>query len=162
MDALRVALCSLESLAIIADMDTDALVERYLNHVRVEAGLSRNTIEAYRRDLQKFQRYLRQRNIAQLRRVTTDTIRSFLSSLHALKLSPVSSARCLSAVRGWLRFLLEQLVIGRSNQGIARELAISPRTVEIHRARVMEKMGAASLSQLVRMAFAAGIDPGAT
>jgi two-component system response regulator FixJ len=58
------------------------------------------------------------------------------------------------------REVLERLVIGRSNKGIARELAISPRTVEIHRARVMEKMQAESLSQLVRMAFAGGIDPG--
>jgi len=92
-------------------MDTDALVERYLNHVRVEGGLSRNTIEAYRRDLAKFQRYLRQRKIGQLRQVTQHTVRSFLGSLHALHLSPVSSARCLSAVRGWLRFLHEEQVI---------------------------------------------------
>ena len=92
-------------------MDTDALVERYLNHIRVEGGLSRNTIEAYRRDLAKFQHYLHRRNIGRLRQVTQKTVRDFLGSLYALKLSPVSSARCLSAVRGWLRFLHEERVI---------------------------------------------------
>jgi two-component system response regulator FixJ len=59
------------------------------------------------------------------------------------------------------REVLEQLVIGHSNKAIARELGISPRTVEIHRARVMEKMQADSLSHLVRLALAAGLDPGA-
>jgi len=57
------------------------------------------------------------------------------------------------------REVLEQLVIGRSNKAIGRELDISPRTVEVHRARVMEKMAASSLSELVRLALAAGIDP---
>ena len=59
------------------------------------------------------------------------------------------------------RDVLEGLVRGHPNKTIAYDLDISPRTVEIHRARVMEKMQAGSLSQLVRMAFAAGIDPGA-
>jgi len=57
------------------------------------------------------------------------------------------------------REVLEQLVIGRSNKAIALELNISPRTVEIHRARVMEKMAASSLPELVRLALAVGIDP---
>jgi two-component system response regulator FixJ len=57
------------------------------------------------------------------------------------------------------REVLEKLVAGRPNKVIAYELAISPRTVEIHRARVMEKMQADSLSHLVRLALAAGILP---
>lgn len=55
------------------------------------------------------------------------------------------------------REVLENLVLGRPNKVIAYELGISPRTVEIHRARVMEKMQARSLSELVRVALALGV-----
>jgi len=58
------------------------------------------------------------------------------------------------------REVMEQLVVGRSNKAIGLELKISPRTVEIHRARVMEKLAIGSLAELVRLALAAGIDPG--
>ena len=54
--------------------------------------------------------------------------------------------------------MLDHLIIGRKNKEIAFELGISPRTVEMHRARVMAKMQAKNLSQLVRMAVAVGID----
>ena len=57
------------------------------------------------------------------------------------------------------RDVLEQLVIGNPNKIIAYELAISPRTVEIHRARVIEKMEARSLSHLVRLALTVGVIP---
>jgi len=57
------------------------------------------------------------------------------------------------------REVLELLVLGRANKEIARALGISPRTAEVHRARVMRKMDAESLSHLVRMALGAGIDP---
>ena len=56
------------------------------------------------------------------------------------------------------RQVLEHLVVGRPNKIIAYELEIPPRTVEIHRANLMEKMGARSLSDLVRLALAAGIE----
>ncbi len=53
------------------------------------------------------------------------------------------------------RQVLQALVEGRANKVMARDLGISPRTVEIYRANVMSKMGAASLSQLVRMTILA-------
>jgi two-component system response regulator FixJ len=56
------------------------------------------------------------------------------------------------------REVFDQLILGHSNKVIARALECSPRTVEIHRARVMEKTEAASVAHLVRMAMAIGID----
>lgn len=49
------------------------------------------------------------------------------------------------------RDVLRLVVEGYPNREIARTLAISPRTVDIHRARVMEKLDAGSLAELVRM-----------
>lgn len=54
------------------------------------------------------------------------------------------------------RQVFDALVEGRSNKEIALQLDISPRTVEIFRAKVMTKMEAESLSALVRMALTVG------
>ena len=59
------------------------------------------------------------------------------------------------------REVLDGMVAGHPNKVIAYNLSLSPRTVEIHRARVMDKMQARSLSELVRLAITAGIDAAA-
>jgi two-component system response regulator FixJ len=49
------------------------------------------------------------------------------------------------------REVLDLMTQGKQNKVIAQDLGVSPRTVEIHRARVMEKMNAQSVAELVRM-----------
>ncbi len=51
------------------------------------------------------------------------------------------------------RDVFQRVVNGMSNREIAEELGLSPKTVEVHRARVMEKMRARSLPDLVRLHF---------
>jgi len=54
------------------------------------------------------------------------------------------------------REVMTLVVTGRTNKEIARDLDVSPRTVEVHRFRVMDKMEAASLAALVGMVLAYG------
>lgn len=55
------------------------------------------------------------------------------------------------------RDVLDGMVLGRPNKLIAYDLGIATRTVEVHRANLMEKLGARSLSDVLRIAFAAGL-----
>jgi two-component system, LuxR family, response regulator FixJ len=71
----------------------------------------------------------------------------------------VAAATKLALLSPREREVLEGLLAGLPNKTIASDLTISPRTVEIHRARVMDKMGARSLSELVRFTLAANVRP---
>jgi two-component system response regulator FixJ len=55
--------------------------------------------------------------------------------------------------------VMGHLISGQSNKVIACQLAISPRTVEVHRARLMDKLQACSFADVVRLAIAAGLNP---
>lgn len=54
------------------------------------------------------------------------------------------------------RDVLEQIAHGASNKEAGRVLGISPRTIEVHRARIMEKLGARNTADLVRIVFTEG------
>lgn len=55
------------------------------------------------------------------------------------------------------REVFNGLVVGKTNKAVALDLNISPRTVEIHRAHIMAKLEAGTLSDLVRLALVLGI-----
>lgn len=52
---------------------------------------------------------------------------------------------------------LDLIVAGKSNKEMARMLGISPRTIEVHRSRIMLKFGAHNAADLVRKAMLAGL-----
>src|SRR5206468_3534921 len=66
------------------------------------------------------------------------------------------SARRLGTLSDREKDVLRGLLAGHPNKTIAYDLGLSPRTVEVHRANLMTKTGASSLSELVRMALLAG------
>lgn len=65
----------------------------------------------------------------------------------------------IATLSGREREVLDWLAEGSSNKAIARELAISPRTVEIHRANMMSKLGAKHAAEAVRLRLEADIEP---
>lgn len=64
----------------------------------------------------------------------------------------------LAALTEREREVLQLVARGLHAKEIARELGISPRTVEVHKARVMDKLGARNVAELVRLAVATGKD----
>ena len=69
----------------------------------------------------------------------------------------LSASTAISALTDRERDVLDGLAQGLPNKTIAYDLGISPRTVEVHRANLMSKLGARSLSEALRLAFAAGM-----
>src|SRR5690606_12160073 len=62
-----------------------------------------------------------------------------------------NARRCLQSLTPRETEVMEKVVKGQANKVIAQDLGVSQRTVELHRARVMHKMGVRSLAELVRV-----------
>jgi integrase/recombinase XerD len=84
-----------------------ALVEGFLSMQAAERGAARNTLEAYRRDLEDYTGWLREERLS-LATVTTSGLRSYLAELADRGLKASSAARRLSAVRQLHRFLYSE------------------------------------------------------
>lgn len=84
----------------------DATVE-FLGALQAERGASRNTLSAYRRDLQGFAGFLTTRRRDLIEAEAADIV-AYVAGLRGLGLAPASVARHLSAVRGLYRFLLRE------------------------------------------------------
>jgi integrase/recombinase XerD len=92
-------------------LEPDAAVEEYLAYLRVERGLSVNTLAAYGRDLQRLTEFFEARGVDDLRQVTSASLARFLRALSEDGLAPRSQARRWVAVRGLFRWLRSEQLI---------------------------------------------------
>ena len=84
---------------------------RYLRHVSIERGLSANTVQAYRRDLESYVASLTARGVTLPTEISSADVAAFATELRTRQERPLtasSMARVLSSVRGFHRFLLDE------------------------------------------------------
>src|SRR5438552_1529276 len=101
-------------------MKIAATVSAFLTHVRVEKGLSSNTVSAYRRDLVKFDEFARKRKLS-LEAVSRDDLVDFLAGLYRQKLESKTVARHLVTLRNFFRFAQIQDLISEDPRQSARQ-----------------------------------------
>ena len=133
-----------------------AAVSRYLDHLSVERGLSDHTLQAYRRDLARYQAAMAARGRATIVQVTAGDVAGFLAGLreggegHA-PLAASSAARAVAAVRGLHAFAAAEGMAGSDVASQVRPPA-PPR-------RLPRAIGVAEVERLI-VATGAGGEPG--
>jgi integrase/recombinase XerD len=86
----------------------DQTIDDYLDHLASERGLARRSIEAYGRDLADFAKTAKDRKQPDPRRIGASLVRAHLARLEARGVRSRSQARALSAVRGYVRYLVRE------------------------------------------------------
>jgi integrase/recombinase XerD len=89
----------------------EVAIRSFLSYLRVEKALSQNTIDAYRRDLEKFSQFATERGLEKAPQVKRADVVDFLASLYLRKLDARSVARHLVSLRQFFRFLLGEELI---------------------------------------------------
>ncbi len=90
---------------MMEDKDIQAILRRYNQYLKLEKSFSPNTVEAYKRDLDKFLDFIREENLSPFDVQLTD-FQSFSSSLYAIDIHPTSIYRILMGVKSFYRFLV--------------------------------------------------------
>ncbi|MGV8897457.1 MAG: site-specific tyrosine recombinase XerD [Rhodoglobus sp.] len=115
-------------------------VDRYLRHVSIERGLSPNTLQAYRRDLEAYSALLAERGIQTPSAISAQDVAAFAHELRTRPerpLSASSTARMLSSVRSWHRFLLDESLV---EVDVAAEVKPPKQSMRLPKAISIEQM----------------------
>jgi integrase/recombinase XerD len=144
----------------------ESCVDLYLSHLRVERGLSANTVEAYGSDLGRFVRFLEERGATLPGAVDRAVVSAYLAALARSGLGSRSAARNLSSLRGLMRFLAKEGVIQSDPTALAARPRLGrklPRPLSIDEViRLIDAPSRTSLRGLrdramLSLAYAAGL-----
>jgi integrase/recombinase XerD len=96
----------------------ESLLNQFIDYLQIERGLADNTLEAYRRDLHRYQTFLRRKGVSEWTQVVPESILAFLQYLVGQGLSSSTTARSLSSVRSLHRFLFRELGFDDPTEGM--------------------------------------------
>ncbi len=107
------------------------LMQEFLNYITVERGLSRNTIQAYERDLRQFAGYLEEVAFVSLPQVEPKTLVDYLRSLQLKELRATSIARKLAAIRSFFQYCVRERHLQKDPSGTIDSLKIPQRLPKV-------------------------------
>jgi len=113
----------------------ESLLSRFLDHLLLDKGLSKNTHAAYRNDLQRYLSFLQERGIQDIAQSRTSEIRELIRSLSEMGMASSSLARNITSIRMFHRFLLEEEILendATTNVEVPKMGRKLPVVLEIH------------------------------
>ncbi|HOO56385.1 MAG TPA: site-specific tyrosine recombinase XerD [bacterium] len=95
----------------MADM-ISSYIDEFLNYLVIEKGYSRHTLDAYGRDLAQFTDFLDENRMAQISRISADTVSLFNQRLRSRGMAPNTVARKVNAIRSFVKYLYREGSVG--------------------------------------------------
>lgn len=92
-------------------MPFSGIIDKYINYLLIEKGLSSNTLEAYSKDIIRHIDFLKQNHIKDISEADTAAILKYMIELRKEGLIPTSRSRHLVSLRGFYKFLVQEKVI---------------------------------------------------
>lgn len=116
------------------------LVEEFLNYLSTERGLAENTISAYRRDLNKYSKYLERNGVKSFNATKRNNITNFMHYLKDKGLNSNSIARALVAIKVLYRFLVNERYLKEDVTGVLSLPKLWRRLPEVLRVEEVDKL----------------------
>ena len=131
------------------------LIEEFVNYISIERGLAKNTLLAYRRDLQKYLEYIEKGGTSHIQQVSRDRVTAYMYDQKQKGLSTTSICRSLAAIKMFHRFLVRERLAKEDPTNLVDTPKLWKRVPEVLSTGEIEAM----IKALPRSAAAVTLEP---